>query len=188
MLCKAERNTRTPGESGEKLERKIDAMPSKYRELADKEFNARRNLNVVKSVEIAVKNVRRVWKLGSKRFGPSNDKSSGKITVKNILRAGQLLGKKIRQPAGDSVARFLARTRKEANYGHYPPVLSNLCIWEKAVAACIRIFQFASLNRIHGCCLASGGEFDEGEKRQPVTVFPFFHTYPALCIRFPSGS
>lgn len=188
MLCKAERNTRTPGESGEKLERKIDAMPSKYRELADKEFNARRNLNVVKSVEIAVKNVRRVWKLGSKRFGPSNDKSSGKITVKNILRAGQLLGKKIRQPAGDSVARFLARTRKEANYGHYPPVLSNLCIWEKAVAACIRIFQFASLNRIHGCCLASGGEFDEGEKRQPVTVFPFFHTYSALCIRFPSGS
>lgn len=98
MLCKAERNTRTRGESGEKLERKIDAMPSKYRELADKEFNARRNLNVVKSVEIAVKiavkNVRRVWKLGSKRFGASNDKRSGKITVKNILRAGQLLGEK----------------------------------------------------------------------------------------------
>lgn len=94
MLCKAERNTRTRGESGEKLERKIDAMPSKYRELADKEFNARRNLNVVKSVEIAVKNIRRVWKLGSKRFGASNDKRSGKITVKNILRAGQLLGEK----------------------------------------------------------------------------------------------
>lgn len=94
MLCKAERNTRTRGESGEKLERKIDAMPSKYRELADKEFNARRNLNVVKSVEIAVKNVRRVWKLGNKRFGASNDKRSGKITVKNILRAGQLLGEK----------------------------------------------------------------------------------------------
>lgn len=93
MLCKAERNTRRRGESGEKLERKIDAMPSKYRQLADKEFNARRNLNVVKSVEIAVKSVRRIWKLGSERFGATNDKRSGNIAVKNILRAGQLLGK-----------------------------------------------------------------------------------------------
>lgn len=92
MLCKAERNTRRRGESGEKLERKIDAMPSKYRQLADKEFNARRNLNVVKSVEIAVKSVRRIWKLGSKRFGATNDKRN--IAVKNILRAGQLLGEK----------------------------------------------------------------------------------------------
>lgn len=97
-----------------------------------------------------------------------------------------IIGEKIRQPARDSVARFLVRTRKEANYGHYPQVLSNLCIWEKAAAACIRIFQFASLNRIHGCCLASGGEFDEGEKRQPVTIFVIFHTYSTLCIRFPS--
>lgn len=88
MLCKAERNTRPRGESGEKLGRKIDAMPSEYRELADKEFNARRNLKVVKSAEIAVKNVRRIWKLGSRRFGASNDKRCGKIAVKNILRAG----------------------------------------------------------------------------------------------------
>lgn len=94
MLCKAERNTRRRGESGEKLKRKIDAMPSKYRQLADKEFNARRNLNVVKSVEIAVKSVRRIWKLGSERFGATNDKRSGNIAVKNILRAGQLLGEK----------------------------------------------------------------------------------------------